>query len=229
MHITLSNTMLINAVSYSVTRQSISGSDLALLTLANVDGIMPSLPVVALASSTPTIGTSVIMAGFGRNRVQAATTNARVSDAITLTNGTGYTTTSPQVQRWGTNRTVAPSFIAPTATITVAGRTSTVTATQFDTPTNNTWLTTSEAQAVLGDSGGGLFTTNGTLAGIVAAVSANGLEAEFGEKTFFTDIASYKAAVDNAIGYPLVPEPATSALIAFGTASALFFALRRRS
>jgi PEP-CTERM putative exosortase interaction domain len=169
------------------------------------------------------------MAGFGRNRVQAATTNASVSDAITLTNGTGYTTTSPQVQRWGTNRTVAPSFIAPTATITVAGRTSTVTATQFDTPTNNTWLTTSEAQAVLGDSGGGLFTTNGILAGIVAAVSANGLEAEFGEKTFFTDIASYKTAVDNAIGYPLVPEPATSALIAFGAASALFFALRRRS
>ena len=229
MHISLSNTMLINAVSYSVTRQSISGSDLALLTLANVDGIMPSLPVVALASSTASIGTSVIMAGFGRNRVQAATTNASVSDAITLTNGTGYTTTSPQVQRWGTNRTVAPSFIAPTATITVAGRTSTVTATQFDTLTNNTWLTTSEAQAVLGDSGGGLFTTNGILAGIVAAVSANGLEAEFGEKTFFTDIASYKTAVDNAIGYPLVPEPATSALIAFGAASALFFALRRRS
>jgi predicted amino acid-binding ACT domain protein len=68
MHITLSNTMLINAVSYSVTRQSISGSDLALLTFANVDGIMPPLPVVALTSSTPSIGTSVIMAGFGRNR-----------------------------------------------------------------------------------------------------------------------------------------------------------------
>ena len=229
MHISLSNTMLINAVSYSVTRQSISGSDLALLTLANVDGIMPSLPVVALASSTPSIGTSVIMAGFGRNRVQAATTNASVSDAITLTNGTGYTTTSPQVQRWGTNRTVAPSFIAPTATITVAGRTSTVTATQFDTLTNNTWLTTSEAQAVLGDSGGGLFTTNGILAGIVAAVSANGLEAEFTNKTYFTDIATYKAAVDTAIGYTLVPEPSTSALLLLGAGTALFFALRRRS
>ena len=232
MHITLSNTMLINAVSYSVTRQSISGSDLALLTLANVDGIMPSLPVVALASSTASIGTSVIMAGFGRNRVQAATTNARVSDAITLTNGTGYTTTSPQVQRWGTNATVrANSFgqPSPTTSINVGTNPTTVLVTQFDTPASNSWLSTSEAQAVLGDSGGGLFTTNGILAGIVAAVSANGLEAEFGEKTFFTDIASYKTAVDNAIGYPLVPEPATSALIAFGAASALFFALRRRS
>ena len=232
MHITLSNTMLINAVSYSVTRQSISGSDLALLTLANVDGIMPSLPVVALASSTPSIGTSVIMAGFGRNRVQAATTNASVSDAITLTNGTGYTTTSPQVQRWGTNATArANSSGFPSATIIIAlgASNTTAIATQFDTPAANAWLSTSEAQAVLGDSGGGVFTTNGTLAGIVAAVSANGLEAEFTNKTYFTDIATYKAAVDTAIGYTLVPEPSTSALLFLGAGTALFFVLRRRS
>lgn len=232
MHISLSNTMLINAVSYSVTRQAISGSDLALLTLANVDGIMPSLPVVNLASSTPSIGSSVIMAGFGRNRVQAATTNANVPDAITLTNGTGYTTTSPQVQRWGTNVTVRANSAgqpSPTTTINVGTNPTTVLVTQFDTPADNTWLTTSEAQAVLGDSGGGLFTTDGRLAGIVAAVSANGLEAEFGEKTFFADVASYKTAVDTAIGYPLVPEPATSALVACGAVALLFFALRRRS
>ena len=232
MHITLSNTMLINAVSYSVTRQSISGSDLALLTLANVDGIMPSLPVVALASSTPSIGTSVIMAGFGRNRVQAATTNASVSDAITLTNGTGYTTTSPQVQRWGTNATAranSSGFASATIIIALGASNTTAIATQFDAPETNAWLSTSEAQAVFGDSGGGLFTTNGTLAGIVAAVSANGLDAEFTNKTYFTDIATYKAAVDTAIGYTLVPEPSTSALLLLGAGTALFFALRRRS
>ena len=232
MHISLSNTMLINAVSYSVTRQSISGSDLALLTLANVDGIMPSLPVVALASSTPSIGTSVIMAGFGRNRVQAATTNASVSDAITLTNGTGYTTTSPQVQRWGTNATAranSSGFASATIIIALGASNTTAIATQFDAPETNAWLYTSEAQAVLGDSGGGLFTTNGTLAGIVAAVSANGLDAEFTNKTYFTDIATYKAAVDTAIGYTLVPEPSTSALLLLGAGTALFFALRRRS
>ena len=232
MHITLSNTMLINAVSYSVTRQSISGSDLALLTLANVDGIMPSLPVVNLATSTPSIGTSVIMAGFGRNRVQAATTNASVSDAITLTNGTGYTTTSPQVQRWGTNATAranSSGFASATIIIALGASNTTAIATQFDAPATNAWLSTSEAQAVLGDSGGGVFTTNGTLAGIVAAVSANGLEAEFTDKTYFTDIATYKAAVDTAIGYTLVPEPSTSALLLLGAGTALFFALRRRS
>ena len=232
MHISLSNTMLINAVSYSVTRQSISGSDLALLTLANVDGIMPSLPVVNLATSTPSIGTSVIMAGFGRNRVQAATTNASVSDAITLTNGTGYTTTSPQVQRWGTNATAranSSGFASATIIIALGASNTTAIATQFDAPETNAWLYTSEAQAVLGDSGGGLFTTNGTLAGIVAAVSANGLDAEFTNKTYFTDIATYKAAVDTAIGYTLVPEPSTSALLLLGAGTALFFALRRRS
>jgi hypothetical protein len=215
-----------------VTRQSISGSDLALLTLANVDGIMPSLPVVALASSTPTIGTSVIMAGFGRNRVQAATTNASVSDAITLTNGTGYTTTLPQVQRWGTNATAranSSGFASATIIIALGASNTTAIATQFDAPATNAWLSTSEAQAVLGDSGGGLFTTNGTLAGIVAAVSANVLEAEFTNKTYFTDIATYKAAVDTAIGYTLVPEPSTSALLLLGAGTALFFALRRRS
>jgi len=231
MHITLSNTMLINAVSYSVTRQSISGSDLALLTLTNAQGIMPSLPVVSLASATPVIGTSGIMAGFGRNRVQAATTNATVSDAITLTNGTGYTTTAPQLQRWGTNATArANSSGFPSATISIqlGASNTTAIATQFDTPATNAWLSTSEAQAVLGDSGGGLFTTNGILVGIVAAVSGNGLEAKFTDKTYFTDIATYKAAVDTAIGYTLVPEPSTSALLLFGAGTALFFVLRRR-
>lgn len=230
MHISLSSTMLINGVSYSVARQSIANSDLALLTLSNVDGIMPSLPVVNLSTSTPRSGTAVIMAGFGLNRVQAATTNANVSDAITLSNGTGYTTTAPQVLRWGTNVTVRAGAFPPSTTtdIIVAGRTSTVTATQFDTPASNNWLTTSEAQAVRGDSGGGLFSTDGTLLGIVAAVSANGLEAEFGEKTFFTDIATYQPAVDTAIGYTLVPEPSTSALLFFGAGTAMWFALRRR-
>lgn len=228
MHINFAGTMMIDAVPYGVTRQSIGNSDLALLTLSNAAGIMPALPAVNLSTATPGIGTSVIMAGFGRNRVQAATTAAGDSDAITLPGGTGYTTAPPQMLRWGTNRTVAPGSVFPAATVVVAGRTSTVTATRFDTPANNAWLTTGEAQAVLGDSGGGLFGTNGTLLGIVAAVSADGLEAEFGEKTFFTDIATYKQAVDTAIGYTLVPEPSTRLLLFFGAGAALCFGVFRR-
>lgn len=231
MHITLSNTMLINAVSYSVTRQSINGSDLALLTLSNVNGTMPSLPVVGLAGTTPGVGTGVIMAGFGRNRVQDATTNAATSDAVAVAEGTGYNTTTPQVLRWGTNQTVKFNnpLPSPTGTITVAGRTTTVFVTDFDQPSSGEWLTTSEAQAVIGDSGGAVFGSDGTLYGVVSAVSGlDATDAAFGEKTFFANIATYKTAIDTAIGQNLVPEPATMTLLFFGAGGAVFFALCRR-
>ncbi len=230
MHITLSSTMLINAVSYSVTRESISGSDLALLTLTNVDGIMPPLPVVNLATATPSIGTGVIMAGFGRNRIQDATTSPTTPDSITLSNGTGYTTTLPQLQRWGTNTTIQAGF-APPSPITatnIGTNPTTIFITQFDQPASGEWLTSNEAQAVLGDSGGGAFDTSGNLLGIIAAVTGSTTNPVFGGRTYFADIATYKTAVDTAIGYTLVPEPSTTALLLFGAGAAAFFALRRR-
>ena len=232
MHINLSNTMLINAVSYSVTRQSIAGSDLALLTLSNANGIMPPLPVVSLATTTPSIGTDVIMAGFGRNRVQPATTGANISDAVVVPDGTGYTTTTPQILRWGTNDTVKFNSFgppAPAGSLSIGGLPTTVFVTDFDQPASGAWLTSSEAQAVLGDSGGGVFGFDGALHGIIVAVSgADVTDAAFGEKTYFADVATYKTAVDTAIGYTLVPEPSTTALLVLGAGTAVLFALRRR-
>jgi len=230
MHINLSNTMLINAVSYSVTRQSIAGSDLALLTLSNVNGIMPPLPVVNLATATPSIGTGVVMAGFGRNRVQDATTNAITPDAITLTNGTGYTTTSPQLQRWGTNSTIQAGFgpPSPVTTVNIGTNSTVIFMTQFDQPASGEWLTSNEAQAVLGDSGGGAFDTDGNLLGIIAAVTGSSTSPVFGGRTYFADVATYKNDIDTAIGYTLVPEPSTTALLLVGAGTAIFFARRRR-
>lgn len=232
MHIALSNTMLINAVSYSVTRQSIAGSDLALLTLSNVNGIMPPLPVVNLATVTPSIGTGVVMAGFGQNRVQDATTNASVSDAVAVTDGMGYSTSSPRVLRWGTNQTVKANPTGPpsaTVQASIGGSNTVVFVTDFDQPSSGQWLTSNEAQAVLGDSGGGVFDTSGKLSGIVVAVSGNtATDAAFGEKTYYADIATYKTNIDTAIGYTLVPEPSTVALLIFGVGASLMFALRRR-
>jgi hypothetical protein len=232
MHINLSSTMLINAVSYTVTRQSIADSDLALLTLANVDGIMPSLPVVNLATVTPVVGTGVIMAGFGRQRLQNATTNADTSDAVAVTDGTGYSTTAPQVQRWGTNQTVkfnATGPASPTGTISIAGRSTATFVTDFDQPASGQWLASNEAQAVLGDSGGGVFGFDGTLYGIVAAVSGTDVtDAAFGEKTYFANIATYQTAINDAIGYTLVPEPSTTALLLVGVGASVLVALRRR-
>jgi len=232
MHITLSSTMLINAVSYTVTRQSISGSDVALLTLSNVDGIMPSLPVVDLATATPTIGAGMVMAGFGQNRVQNATTNAAVSDAVSVLDGIGYSTTSPPIQRWGTNATVSVSTSGPPAPIgnaSIGGLLTTVFATDFNQPGTGEWLDSNEAQAVRGDSGGGAFSFDGTLHGIIVAVSGtDATDAAFGEKTYFANIATYKTAIDTAIGYTLVPEPSTVALLVFGAGASLMIALFRR-
>jgi hypothetical protein len=232
MHITLSNTMLINAVSYSVTRQSISGSDVALLMLSNVDGIMPPLSAVSLAAATPSIGTGVIVAGFGRQRVQNAATNADVSDAVSVVDGTGYATTSPQVKRWGTNQTVKINSTGPpsaTGTLNIGGRLTTVFTADFDQPASGQWLTNNEAQAVLGDSGGGVFGSDGTLRGVIVAVSGSDVtDAAFGEKTYFADIATYKTAIDTAIGYTLVPEPSTIWLLLLGAGVAGCAALGRR-
>ena len=188
MHINLSSTMLINAVSYTVTRQSIADSDLALLTLANVDGIMPSLPVVNLATVTPAVGTGVIMAGFGRQRVQNATTNADTSDAVAVTDGTGYSTTAPQVKRWGTNQTVkfnATGPASPTGTIFHCGSIDHDFFHGFRPAGFRSMAGQQRGPGRPGDSGGGVFGFDGTLYGIVAAVSGTDVtDAAFGRNLF---------------------------------------------
>jgi hypothetical protein len=220
-HINPASFMDINGLTYSVAEQSISGSDVTLLTLTQSNNIMPVLPVVNLSTSTPAGNTTVIMAGFGRERVQDATTNAFTSDAVPVTDGTGYTTTSTTLLRWGTNRVAGTQTVGSTETIY----------TVFSQPNPGDWLATSEAQAVLGDSGGGLFAFDGTLLGIVSAISgtdATKTQAAFGQATFFSDIATYKDDIDTAIGYTLVPEPSTAALLFFGAGTAVLVALRRR-
>ena len=216
MHITFANTMVISGVTYSVSRQSISGSDLAVLSLTQTSGIMPPLPVVVLASSTPSVGSSIIMAGFGRERAQMATTDATVSDAVPVSGGTGYTTNATLEKRWGTNNTIGFGvFNRPTTSLIINGLTTTLTGSIFSTPSTGQWLTTNEAQAVSGDSGGGMFDSTGHLLGLMVTVSdpsAGGTEAFFGQETYFTNVPTYKSAVDLVTGGALVPEPPVSAL-----------------
>lgn len=183
---------------------------------------MPSLPVMNLATNTPSLGGAVILGGFGQQRLQDATTNALTSDAVALPGGSGYTTQAPGSLRWGTNQTVAPDTnqpLSPLAIGSVGGRLTTLFATQFDEPASGEWLDSNEAQAVRGDSGGAAFALDGTLLGIISAVSGpNPENAIFGNLTYFADIATYKTAIDTTIGYTLVPEPSTYALLALAVA-----------
>ena len=215
MHISFTNTMVISGVTYSVSRESISGSDLALLTLTQTSGIMPPLPVTMLAAATPAVGTQIIVAGYGRERTQNATTSASVSDAVAVTGGTGYTTIAASEKRWGTNTTenFGTPGLHPTSTTALPG--TTVTYSIFSSPPTGGWLTSNEAQAVVGDSGGGMFNTSGQLLGIMYAVSepsVSGTEAFFGQGTYFTNVPTYKGEVESKIGGALIPEPSIPGL-----------------
>ena len=60
-----------------------------------------------------------------------------------------------------------------------------------------------------------MFDANGHLLGLMALVSdpsAGGTEAFFGQATYFSDVPTYKTAVDLVTGGALVPEPPVSAL-----------------
>jgi len=222
MHITFANTMIISGVTYSVSRQSISNSDLAVLTLTQTSGIMPPLPVVELASSsaTPDVGTAIIMAGFGRARAQAATTDANVSDAVSVSGGTGYTTTATNQKRWGTNNTIGfgAGNLSPTFYASVNGRITNLTGSAFSMPSTGQWLASNEAQAVVGDSGGGMFDFNGHLLGLMVSVSepsVGGTETFFSQETYFSNVPTYKSEIDRVIGGSLIPEPSVFALALF--------------
>jgi hypothetical protein len=214
-HLNYTGNLTIQGTTYTTqSRQSISGSDLALYEFIHPSSIMPNLRALDLASATPVGGTPVVLIGEGRGRNQNATTDAFTTDAITPLpggGGTGYTSGTRE-KRWGTNETELFSGIFTRANVNLVddpGNTpdTLVTQTIFDQPSSGEWLTSNEAQGVVNDSGGGLFAYDGTLLGIIVAVDApNIFEARFGNATFSADIASYKATIDSLIGAVLIPE-----------------------
>jgi len=213
MHLSYTGNLTIQGTTYTFgSRTAIGGSDLALYSFTHPSDVMPTLDALSLASSSPLAGTDIVMIGSGRNRVQDATTNATLSDAVPVTDGTGYETTTPRLMRWGTNQTEdhPPPMPSNLRTEVVAGRSTVLTLTTFDEPSSGEWLSTNEAQGVIADSGGGMFTYDGSLTGIMAAVTtANSTEAAFGEGTLFADIATYKSAIDFETGGLLIPELST--------------------
>lgn len=221
------SSVVIGGVTFNViTQVQIDNSDVSLLTLSQEFDIMPSIPALSLSSSTPTPGTQVVMIGYGTDRVQPSTTNPFVSDAVALPGGgTGYTTTgTTSSKHWGTNTTVSISG-SNTVPVAISGTTQ-VAATVFNQPGIGQWESSNEAQAVVGDSGGGVFSYNGTLLGLMVTVSGTDpYIAPFGQATYFSDISLYRNSIQEEIGHELVPEPSTYVLCVL--AGLGFFLIRR--
>jgi len=220
------------------------GGDLRLVRYQRPDLAVPTLPAVNISTSIPTAGTALLMVGYGQNRTEIAATVASIPDATSVSVGTGYHWTGPNIKRWGTNQIEAEFYdgfesigpiSGPKGTFSMGTYNTVGYMTDFDQPASNQWLTSDEAQGSVGDSGGSAFYYSGSgwvLSGIFTAVAGFSGQAAntsaFGNVSLLTDVASYSTAINSALGgITLVPEPEISML--FLLASGALFTRRRRS
>jgi Trypsin len=208
---------------------------------ANTDLVMfqingdPGLPPLQVSASAPTLGMDLTMIGYGRNR-EAARTFWQVTvnggpDTWTETagphNAEGYKAGIGQTKRWGTNDAEAVNVNVNDGVGDIRSMLS-----LFD----DDALLTNEAQATVGDSGGGVFRKNGPnweLAGIMYAAGSLGNGFGFYDNlpagasvyehsaTFTADLSFYR----NQIVALMIPEPSASALLLL---TAGFLSRRRR-
>jgi hypothetical protein len=145
----------------------------------------PGLPNLAIRSSTPSLGTDVIMVGLGRNRGDP--TSACDPPIAGWLYGPG------SLMRWGTN--VVEETLLDVGIINTVTR-------SFYTDFSEQGGTTHESQGVLGDSGGAVFTKQGAswqLAGIqysrdthLCQVSTSAL---YDNLTYIADLAFYRSQI----------------------------------
>ena len=208
-------------------RLSVPNSDLALVRYRNLSGIVPSMAAVSLASGTPTVGTPFVMMGWGSDRVQGPTTGASLSDAVSVSGGTGsgYTwrNASNSMLRWGTNN------VSTTLTAAFNGQNlaNAYWRAYFDEPAAGEWLTSNEATLAVRDSGGGAFFLSGgkwVLGGVAYGVDTYG-SSPFSSTTsrqgsYFTNVGTYRSSIQSIIGtgVTLVPEPSVGLLGLLGLA-----------
>jgi MYXO-CTERM domain-containing protein len=211
---------LLGAQTYSIVAGSavqVAGADLKLFRL----GQDPGLPTLTLPSSEPTLGSAVLMIGYGYTSSAALTFSGFIdkhgssnpSDWEWTSSGpgdpaTGYLWTSAGIKRWGAN--------------TLSG---------FDAGNDGygytefivTQLaaTVGSAQLANADSGGAAFVNGGsgwTLGGINVAIDwiqnqpppgtppPSGVE---GDRSYMADLAFYRSDIDSLIA--TAPEPPASA------------------
>jgi len=196
-------------------------TDLALFQLSTVPTFLSAIPI---ATSLPSNGSTVTMAGDGVNRQSGLTYwNIDSSNVWSETgppppprDASGYKETQgSQTLRWGTN-----TIDSQNSTINAGFGNLTVLTTDFDNTTN-------QAQGAAGDSGGGVFYKNGStweLVGIMdATASFTGqpdFTAVFGDETFAASLPAYRAQITATI-----PEPGS---VGLGLAGMAVLGCRRR-
>lgn len=188
----------------------------------------PGLPMLSIASTTPAIGAGVTMIGAGRDRgawktwsVTTSTTPWVWTETDVSPNFAGYQWADSRTMRWGTNTTSGSAWI------NAGFGDSYSMVTTFDLGVNYS----TEAQATVGDSGGGVFRKSGStweLAGIMLAVdrydSQPTATAVFGNNAFSADLSFYRPQI-----VAVVPEPAMAPLMVAAAAAAALVWRRRRS
>jgi hypothetical protein len=180
-----------------------------------------ALPGVTISSATPTVGSQVMMIGNGSTQVGPATfwdrtvipgdgNDTWVVTTEALSNIAGYQTTGAREIRWGENVVFDDNFTAN------AGHGHVI---SFSTQFSASGLT-HEAQAVSGDSGGAVFSFNGSsweLSGMMHAVTTYETQpggtdtAVFGVETAIADLSYYRTQI-----LTIIPEPSTAALAMLG-------------
>ncbi|MGH8048825.1 MAG: trypsin-like peptidase domain-containing protein [Chthoniobacterales bacterium] len=176
----------------------------------------PGLANLSLASVTPTFGDAVTMIGFGSGR-EAAETHWDLSWQETAGPGIyrGYKWSEPHVERW------APNTAAGATDITYEnGEKTSVFVTEFRTGTG---------QATNGDSGGGVFLSDGTLAGIMISVSnvsgqpgSTSIYSSLGRNdTYIADVSKYRSQILGIVSAVPIPEPRVPLLLGLAVLAAL--------
>ena len=208
-------------------------TDLSMFRLATTPTGLGGVAIAATPSGT---GAAVTMIGAGLNRgaftkwlINTSTTpNVWTETTGTAADAAGYKTGAGRAVRWGTNDVETSNFwersyFGPGPNDFTSVRAFT---TDFDFAEDST-----EAQAVLRDSGGAVFAKQGSqwqLTGVIYAVEgfpdqpSPVFNAVFGNFTYMADLSHYRSQIVAA-----VPEPSAAVLAACGAAG-LFIARSRR-
>ena len=148
----------------------------------------PPLPPLEISASPPPIGSAVVLIGHGRNR--GAATSYLGYD--------GWLWGAGHAMRWGTNTVATPPAVFDT---------SWAFSTIFDPIASGG--TAQEAQAAIGDSGGGVFYQSGSVWRLVGVLYARDVHpgqppetSLYGNTSFATDLATYRAQITATASQP---------------------------